>query len=167
MVRCYSLSDAPARREQHYRLTVKQLAAASGQPAGLASSYLAERVKEGDILDVMAPSGQFYLDMTSDRPLVLLAGGVGLTPLLSMFLSIAEAGSRRQTWLFYGARNRNEHLMADTLRQLAAEHDNLHLVVCYSRPTDNCQEGRDYDVAGHIDVALLQRSLPSNNFHLS
>jgi ferredoxin-NADP reductase len=51
-----------------------------GAPGGLASSHFCDRIKEGDILDAKAPGGGFFLDTTHNRPVVLISGGVGITP---------------------------------------------------------------------------------------
>ncbi len=163
LVRCYSLSDSPKNYE-HYRITVKELGARGDAPAGRASSHLARRVEQGDILDVMAPSGHFVLDEENEKPVVLIAGGVGLTPLLSMLLTIVASGSRRETWFFYGVRYQSEHAMAETLKNLAASRPNIHLVTSYSEPTDACRLGIDYDHKGFISDDLLRQHLPSNNF---
>ena len=120
VVRCYSLSDS-ADHPDAYRVTIKRTLAPRGRPElppGVASTFFHDQVREGDILDVKAPSGQFTLDLAQQTPVVLIAGGVGLTPLLSMLLSIVEGGSRREVWLFYGVRNRAEHMMQESLARL-------------------------------------------------
>ena len=83
ITRCYSLSDAP--RSSHYRISVKRaLAPAGGTIAeGIASNYLHDHVAVGSRLQVRAPKGHFHID-NSDTPVVLIAGGVGITPMLSM-----------------------------------------------------------------------------------
>ena len=163
VVRCYSLSDTPLERD-HYRVTIKHIAGGDENPPGVASSYLCQETREGDIVDVQAPSGHFRLDLARDRPIVMIAGGVGLTPMLSMLLTICATGARREAWLFYGVRNTAERVMADELRKLAREYEHFHLVVCFSGPTDRCVKDRDYDHEGHVDLGLLQNTLPSNNY---
>src|SRR5207247_1198572 len=74
VIRCYSLSDCA--RPDYYRVTIKKV------PNGLASRYFHEQVTEGDLLDVQAPRGQFVLDLARAPAVVLIAGSVGLTPLL-------------------------------------------------------------------------------------
>ena len=84
-IRCYSLSDCPA--QGAYRVTIKRVpppADQPGLPPGLSSTYFHERIHEGDILKVKAPSGHFYLDSGSQTPVVLIAGGIGITPMISM-----------------------------------------------------------------------------------
>lgn len=165
-VRCYSLSDSPKR--DHYRLTIKRIVSPPGDasvPPGRVSNYLHDHIHENDIIDVRAPSGSFFLDMSKETPVVLIGGGVGVTPALAMLNAICESGSARETWFFYGVRNRAEHIMADHLRKIAAEHPNVHLQVCYSRPSDKCTPGIDYHHKSHVNVELLKRVLPSSNYH--
>ncbi|HTV88390.1 MAG TPA: 2Fe-2S iron-sulfur cluster-binding protein [Stellaceae bacterium] len=165
VIRCYSLSDSPERRD-YYRCTIKRVPPPRDKPDapfGLASSFF-HGSREGDLVDVRAPSGNFYLDLNSARPVVLIAGGIGITPVLSMLNAICDANIPRETWFFYGIRNRREHAMDEHLRKLAAEHDNVNLVVCYSDPTNDCVEGKNYDVHGWVSVDLFKRMLPSNNY---
>ena len=165
-VRCYSLSDSPTERD-FYRVTIKRAAPPPKEPdapPGLSSSFFHEQLNEGDFLDVKAPGGKFYLDQTSERPVVLVGGGVGLTPLLSMLNTLVRTGSKREIWFFYGVTNRTEHAMYDHLADIRKEHENVHIVVCYSRPSDDCVEGRDYDSKGYVGIDLFKELLPSNNY---
>lgn len=166
VIRCYSLSDSPLEKD-HYRVTIKRLGPPPknpDMPPGLSSSYFHSALKEGDILDVRAPSGQFYLDQASERPVVLVAGGVGITPLLSMLNTICGSSSKRETWLFYGVTNRSEHAMYRHFKELQDAHDNVHIVPCYSQPSDQCVEGRDYEHRGFVSVDLMKTLLPSSNY---
>ncbi len=155
----YSLSDSPTKTE-HYRVSVKKLGppadAPAGTPPGRCSNYFHESLKEGDTIDVFAPSGQFFIDDESELPVVLVAGGVGLTPLVSMINWLIDTGSHREVWFFYGVRNRGEHAMCEMLRNIAKDHANIHLVVAYSRPSKNCRKEIDYDVVGRITMDLIQ-----------
>ena len=166
LVRCYSISDGPHRTD-YYRVTIKKEKAPPDKPdlpPGAASSFFCDAVKEGDILSVKAPTGHFFLDMTKNSPIVLIAGGVGVTPMLSMANAIAASGSRRETWFFFGVRNTQEHIHKTELEKLAANHENIHLHVCYSRPGSNEVRGRDYQHEGRVSIELLKELLPSNNF---
>jgi len=166
LVRCYSISDGPHHAD-YYRVTIKKEKAPPDKPdlpPGAASSFFCDAVKEGDILTVKAPTGHFFLDMTKNNPIVLIAGGVGVTPMLSMAQAIAASRSKRETWFFFGVRNTQEHIHKAELERIAAEHENIHLHVCYSRPGANEVKGRDYQHAGRVSIELLKELLPSNNF---
>ncbi len=166
VVRCYSLSDSP--HEDYYRVSIKRQGpppkAPEGTPPGLSSNYFHSQLKEGDIVEAMAPAGGFYLDEESERGVVLIGGGVGLTPVVSMLNSLIAHGSNREIWFFYGIRNREEHVMAEHLREIDRAHANVHLVVCYSRPDENCVQGVDYNSEGFVSVELFKSLLESNNY---
>jgi hypothetical protein len=166
VIRCYSLSDSPANLD-HYRVTIKRLGPPPQKPdapPGLSSNYFHNDLTEGDILDVKAPAGHFHLDETADKPVVLIGGGVGLTPVWSMLNAICDAGSRRETWFFYGVTNREKHAMYERMAEIRRDYDNVHIVVCYSKPTERCIKGGDYDHEGHVSVDLFKDLLPSNNY---
>jgi uncharacterized protein len=163
VVRCYSLSDAI--RPEFYRVTIKRCPPSKPEhPAGLSSNFFHDHIHEGAILDVKAPGGHFFLDTNKQSPVVLISGGVGITPCLSMMNEIIESGSRREIWWFYGVRHGEEHIMKDHVAALAAKHDNIHLHVCYSNPTEKDKLGEDYHHKGRVGVDLFKEVLPSNNF---
>lgn len=166
LVRCYSLSDSPHRAE-YYRVTIKRERCPANRPElppGAASSYFTDVVKEGDILNAKAPAGHFFLDTAKANPIVLIAGGVGVTPLLCMAHTVAANGSKRETWFFFGVRNGQEHIHKAELEKLAAENEHIHLHVCYSRPGPQDVKGGDYQHEGRVTADLLKQVLPSNNF---
>ena len=163
VIRCYSLSEAPE-ITGCYRVTIKHLQGDGDSPPGITSSYFHERLSEGDILSVKPPSGHFYLQRDHQRPVVLIGGGIGVTPVLSMLNSICATEPQRETWFFYGVRNGQEQMDIESLRQKARQHEHLHVVICHSSPLTNEAEGRDFDVAGRISVDVLKQYLPSNNY---
>ena len=166
VIRCYSLSDSPSHRDR-YRVTIKAILPPRDKPelpAGVASNYFHDGLSEGSILDVKAPTGHFHLDLNRHAPVVLIAGGIGITPLLSMLLVICESGFKRETWFFYGVRNRREHIMHEFLQELARENANIHLHVCYSDPDPDDVQGRDYEHGEWVSVDLMRRLLLSNNY---
>jgi uncharacterized protein len=168
VVRCYSLSDSPMVRER-YRVSIKRLGpppkAAPDILPGLSSSYFHDSLKEGDIVDVRAPAGGFHLDTVSERPAVFIAGGIGLTPVLSMFKWLADTGSRRTAWFFLAVRNSNDIALRDEIRDVAnSNKQQFHTVTLYSDPTEQCVEGQDYDSKGYLNVDVLKRHLKTSNY---
>jgi len=161
LTRCYSLSDRPG--EASYRITVKRAPPPTGQaglPAGLASNHLHDRVREGDVLRVKAPSGHFHIDMDASLPAVLIGGGIGITPMMSMLRWCLAQQPGRPIHLFYGVRHGGEQAFKQQLESLAASHAGFHLNVVYSRPGADDVQGRDFLHSGHVDVDLLRRVLP-------
>jgi len=171
VIRCYSLSDSP-NHSDYYRVTIKRIPPPENdpeKPPGLGSNFFHDYLNERDIIDVKAPSGHFYLDMAKQSPVVLIGGGVGITPVLSMLNTLTEKNQRgeiakRETWFFLGVQNSSSHLMKDHLETLANEHKNVHLHVCYSRPAKGDIAGKDYQHGERITGNLLKRVLPSNNY---
>ena len=164
VIRCYSLSDRP--QTDLYRISIKRALPppnCSLTPPGVASNHLHDGVKVGDRLSVRAPSGHFYLD-DGAGPIVLIAGGIGITPLLSMMNAALHAEPTREVWLFYGVRSGAEHAMKAHLSAMAAQYPSLHLHVCYSRPDPGDVADRDFHHRGHVDLALLRTTLPLRPF---
>lgn len=165
VVRCYSLSSCPTELET-YRVTIKREPAPRDRPdlpPGLASAYFADTVEEGDILDCKAPSGHFVLNLEKNTPIVLLAGGVGVTPLLSMAKAVAARRLNREVHFFFGCRSGDEHIHRDELDALN-DADGIQVHICYSRPGPDEQKGRDYHHHGRINLDLLMAQLPSRNY---
>ena len=158
LVRCYSLSDRP--HTGHYRVTIKRAPA----PAGLGSGLFHDHVGEGDIVDVRAPSGNFFLEPTDPEPVVLIAGGIGVTPLLSMLHTLVHQKSRRAIWFFYSVRDGAHHLFKAEFATLRRDNPDIQLRVCYTQPGPADKEGEDYDLKGRLTVERLKSVLPSNNF---
>lgn len=163
-VRCYSLSDAPA--ADHYRISVKRELppAGKGVPPGRSSNFLHDEVAVGDVLQVRAPAGHFHLDR-SDAPVVLLAGGIGITPMLSMLNRSVSEQPGREVWLFYGVRNSREAVMLPHLLALAKAHPAFHLRICYSNPLPGDLECGPHRLHGRIDIAQLRLQLPLKPYH--
>jgi nitric oxide dioxygenase len=109
--RNYSISSGPDGRA--YRITVKR-EAKPGVPPGLASNWLHDHARPGTVLKVAPPAGEFFLDEKDDGPVVLLSGGVGLTPMVSMLESIVASGSGRPVWYVHGAESGRVHAIALT-----------------------------------------------------
>ena len=165
-VRCYSLSDTPDPAQ--YRITVKKVCPTGDSPAvhpGVVSCYLHENVEVGTILDVRPPGGEFFLNIDEPAPLVLVGGGIGITPMVAMANTVLNAGWPYDVWLFYGVRNRGEQVMRRHLEELARKHLNFHLRVCYSKPAADDREGQDYHHRGRVTADLLKSELKVNNYH--
>ena len=161
ITRCYSLSDRPD--PAHYRVTIKRVPAPPDHPQalpGLSSNHFHDHVRVSDILRVKAPSGHFFIDPDPSVAVVLIGGGIGITPMMSMLRWCIANQPQREVHLYYGLRNGEEHAFKPQLEELAASHPALRLHVAYSRPASADVAGRDYQHAGHVDVELLRKTLP-------
>jgi len=150
--RNYSISSAPG--TDGYRISVKR------EPGGLASNWLHEHAAPGTRLRVAAPAGDFVLE-EARRPLVLLSGGVGLTPLLSMLEDRLARDPEAEIHWVHGTLNGATHAFGPHLRALSARHPNLRVSVFYEAPRPEDIAGRDYHHAGRIDTGWLLASTPA------
>jgi len=165
VIRCYSLSDAY--HETYYRVSIKKAPPppkAPDAPWGLSSSFFHDQLEVDSILDIKAPSGKFYLNEDSEKGVVLIAGGVGITPMISMLNSLIAANSKREIWFFYGVRYGAEVAMHQHLKTISEQHDNVHLNLCFSDPKEGEVEGVDYQFNERVSADLFKRLLPSNNY---
>ena len=161
ITRCYSLSDGP--NPDGYRVTIKRVPSPRGHPelpAGLSSGHFHDQVRGGEILKVKAPSGQFFIDPDPATSAVLVAGGIGITPMMSMLRWCLAEQPQRTVFLYYGLRHGGEHAFKQVLGDLAQKHPNFQLRVVYSSARPDDVAGRDYQHAGHVDIDLLRRTLP-------
>lgn len=158
VIRTYTLSTAPA--DGLYRISVKR--------DGLVSSHLHDTLRIGSIVEARAPAGQFTIDAHERRPAVLLAAGVGVTPMLAMLRHIVYEGLRtrrvRPTWFFHSARSLKERAFSREIEQLAASAKGAVKVVRALSDIDGAREEKDFDVAGRIDIQLLRDTLPFDDY---
>jgi ferredoxin-NADP reductase/predicted pyridoxine 5'-phosphate oxidase superfamily flavin-nucleotide-binding protein len=156
-LRTYTISDAPNGR--FYRLSIKR--------EGAASRWLHE-APIGSVIEGLSPRGDFVFDEDSRRPAVLISAGVGITPMMAMLNSLLVNQGRtrfhQRIWFIHGARNGREQAFAAHLRGLATRHDNLALSIAYSRPTSDDRLGVSHSVEGRIDLDLLKRLLPLDDY---
>ncbi|WP_088286781.1 2Fe-2S iron-sulfur cluster-binding protein [Ideonella sp. A 288] len=161
ITRCYSLSDRPD--PSHYRVTIKRVPAPADHPEvapGLSSNHFHDHVQVGDVLRVKAPAGHFHIDADPAVPAVLIGGGIGITPMMSMLRWCMAEQPQRTVHLYYGLRNSREHAFKPQIEAMAAAHPALRLNIAYSRPDETDVLGRDHQHRGHVDVELLRRTLP-------
>nr|WP_295833477.1 pyridoxamine 5'-phosphate oxidase family protein [uncultured Azospirillum sp.] len=158
VVRTYTLSAAPS--DGLYRISVKR--------DGLVSRHLHDTIRAGDFIEARAPDGGFTIDPYGTRPAVLLAGGIGITPLLAMLRHIVYEGLRKQrmrpTILIQAARSTADRPFDREIAELVnAAQGTVRWIRVLSDP-GTAQDGVDYDVAGRIDMALLTRFLPFDDY---
>lgn len=140
--RNYSISAAP--NGETYRISVKR------EPHGLISGWLHDKAGLGTVLKVAAPAGEFFLSDPVVRPVVLLSGGVGLTPMVAMLETLVKNGATVPVHYLHGTHDRDTHAMRDQVRSLAEKGSKVQVTVFHQTPLGNEIEGRDYDVAGII-----------------
>lgn len=155
VMRNYTISVAPS--DNCYRLSIKR--------DGAASSFIHDNFRVGEVVDAKLPAGDFRLRRRSKRPSVLIAAGVGITPMIAMLrhrlFERKAAQSPGQTWLFHGARSTQERAFDRELALMAGEgRDWLRIVRTLSN-VRGATQARDYEFAGRLDAALVAKCLPS------
>lgn len=154
--RNYSISCAP--NDRGYRITVKR-EATPGVPAGVASNWLHDHALPGTVLRAAAPAGDFFLDTTSNDPVVLVSGGVGLTPMVSMLETLAATQPERPVWWIHGALNGRVHAMRRHVRTLVDGLAEAKATTFYQEPLD----GDSFDVKGMISASWLAQNTPADH----
>lgn len=169
VTRCYSLSDR--HDPDRYRVTIKRIGPPADRPdlpPGLVSGYFHDHVFPGSIVQLRAPAGTFVLDDAPDVPVVLIAGGIGITPLFAMAREALARQPDRAIHLIYGVRDSRELVFESTIAALREQHPNFHVTLVQSCPLPGEAGGPDCQASGYIDIPLLKRVLPSgrHQFHV-
>ncbi len=147
--RNYSLSDAPGK--PFYRISVKK------EEGGRASNWLHEKAAVGTLLQVQAPCGDFVLlPAEGERPLVLVTGGVGITPAMSMLESVAHTG--RPVHFIHAARHGGAHAFRARVDALAERHRNVKPLYVYDAPRETDRP----HATGLVTRELLAEALPAD-----
>lgn len=146
-IRQYSLSDKPGLA--HYRISIK---AEPGNPKGLISNHLHEQANINDELLISAPCGDFTLPNTPERNTVLISGGVGITPLMSMLKNyLQQQHAHDITWV-HCAQDDTNHCFLDETKTLQQQYD----FKAYSAYLDSSKG----DHQGYLDQKVLDSFLP-------
>ncbi|MFC4100531.1 NO-inducible flavohemoprotein [Paenibacillus xanthanilyticus] len=157
-IRQYSLSGEPG--QSAYRITVKREDGGAGQPDGIVSNFLHERLNEGDTVELSAPAGNFTLAASEgDGPVVLISAGSGITPMIGMLHQLKRQG--RPAVFIHSSPNSAAHAFREEVRQLAEDGSGIDVRYAYTRPSDEDRAAGDGAAhLGRIDEAWLRAALP-------
>lgn len=165
VLRNYTVSSSP-REEGSYRITVKREAAPSPDvPAGLSSCWLHDEIEPGAIIEIDLPRGAFKLDGESPRPVILLSGGVGLTPTVSM-LDVLVRESDRPVWFIHACDSADAHALREEVEQLAAMRSGIAVHFCYRFAEGNDLRTAGCHSAGFLTRQTLQGLLPLDDYDI-
>jgi len=145
--RTYTVSSPPT-RTSYIEVTVKR--------DGVASSYLHEQVYEGDLIDVRALSGSFTFTGAESKGVVLIGGGVGVTPMMSVLRSLLDAAWEHDVWMVFAVRTPRDIIFEKELVYLRERHPNFHLQVIVEDARNTEWTG----VTGRITSEQLQAFVP-------
>jgi ferredoxin-NADP reductase/ferredoxin len=166
VLKTYSLSG-DVQTDPVHRISVKRECAPGGTeyPDGVGSCWLHDHVDEGAEIDIAPPRGGFVLDQESARPVLLMAGGIGITPLLAMAKVLARG--KRRVWIFHACEDGNVQALDVELKALAAASEGrITLHSAYRQPTERDRAEQRFDSEGLIDKALLQSCLPLDDYEV-
>jgi nitric oxide dioxygenase len=155
-MRNYSLSDKP--RPDWFRISVKREKGTKAHtPDGYVSNLFHDKIDIGTAVEIGPPCGAFFLNLTDayERPLVLLAAGVGITPILSILLSALEATPEREVVFIHGCLNEDVQAFKPTIDALAANHANLKIHYRYSGSARLGVTRTGNVSTGFVDAALI------------
>lgn len=159
--RTYTVSSAPG--DPFYRLSVKR------ESDGLVSRHLHEVLEPGDVIEAVAPRGDFFIDAKETRPAVLLAGGVGVTPMISMAHHIAKTGlltrQYRPLTVFHAAQTTDQRAFASEFQDLEKKSNGAIRYHSYvSQLTEDEKPGRDVTGVGHLTADILRQFLALDDY---
>ncbi|MCZ6834369.1 MAG: FAD-binding oxidoreductase [Planctomycetota bacterium] len=147
--RAYTIASTPT-RNRYLEITVKR------EEHGLVSGYLHERVNVGDVINITAPAGTFTFTGSEHDSIVLIGGGVGVTPLMSVVRELTDIGWDKEIYFLLSCRNRDEFIFREELEYLQERNPNLRLVVTLSREPEDLKGFHH----GRITKELIANSIP-------
>lgn len=154
--RSYTIASTPT--QLHYcAITVKR------EESGLVSRFLHDQIKEGDLLEVAAANGKFTFTGDEARSIVLIGGGVGITPMMSVIRYLTDIGWRGDIFLLYCCRTTRDFIFREELEQLQERHPNLHVFATMTRAAGTVWMGLKgrltAEIIGHLVPEITTRRL--------
>ena len=147
--RTYTIASSPTQHD-YVEVTVKH------EAGGVVSGYLHDQVKEGDLLDCSGPSGSFVFTGRECKCILLIGGGVGITPLMSVIRYLTDRAWAGDVYLIYSVHSPQDIIFREEIEYLARRHPNFRVVVTVSHP-----EGTDWaGEKGRITKELITKSVP-------
>ncbi|CAI1087237.1 NO-inducible flavohemoprotein [Serratia grimesii] len=156
-IRQYSLTTSP--NGEYYRIAVKR------EDQGKVSNFLHQQAKEGDVIYIAPPHGDFFLDAQPDTPVALISAGVGQTPMLGMLNTLHDNQHPADIHWLHAAENGSVHAFADEVADIAQRMPNLRRHVWYNQPGADDVEGRDYQSRGLMNLSALRETLSTPQMH--
>ncbi len=148
--RSYTIASSPACRDW-IEITVKR------EAQGFVSRWLHEGVRPGDALEVLAPNGTFTFNGNEEESVVLIGGGVGITPLMSVARYLTESGWPGDIHLILSFRKPGDYLFKEEIAALQLRNGRLNVAVIMSDPRNEQWSGP----TGHIDTSFLASTVPN------
>lgn len=164
----YSLSDGP--NPNTFRCSIKRALpsprAPKDAPPGIGSTYFHEIVEEGDVIKAAVPKGDFYLDHDKDSAVVLVAGGIGITPMVSMGVDLISKRPDRETFLYYGVRHIGDIVLVEDILTMSQQLKSFTAYICLSDPTTMLNLYKDKENTISIYAETIEKINADPNIHL-
>ncbi|MFC1520273.1 NO-inducible flavohemoprotein [Pseudomonadota bacterium] len=156
-IRQYSLSDAPNRNT--YRISVKR------EAGGKVSNLLHDHYQQGDVIEVVAPAGDFSL-IAEASPVILISAGVGQTPMMSMLNQlITQKYANDITWV-HACDNGAVHGFKEAIKAKTIAHEQLQSYVWYREPAAQDLPAEDFDFEGTVELEkIAEHMLPNGQYY--
>ncbi|MEQ1790329.1 MAG: NO-inducible flavohemoprotein, partial [Rickettsiales bacterium] len=163
-MRNYSLSDKPG--QDYFRISVKkETGSEANTPKGYVSNKLHDEFEIGGTLEIGAPCGEFFLNTNDkhERPLILMAAGIGITPILSILKTAIEAMPEREIVIIHGCLNEEVQAFKSTLDELSEKHSKLTVHHRYSDQAKNNVKREGNTSTGFVDAKLIESLAPTRH----
>lgn len=153
----YTISS-PSHDAGSYRISVKR------EQGGLGgSAWLHDVASVGTVIRAAGPRGSFVLQ-AADNPVILLTGGIGITPALSMLHELIREG-RRKVWFIHACNGAEEHSFVEELQALTTGNPLVHCAIAYANGTPEDLSRAACQHLGLVDRDFLQALLPLDAYH--
>lgn len=157
--RSYTIASSPTHRE-YCELTVKH------EEQGIVSGYLHTQVHVGELLQLLGPSGRFTFTEHEADSLVLIAGGVGITPLMSVIRYLTDHSWKKDIFLFFTCKNESSIIFREEIEYLRERHPNLHVWITLTRPGHKPKAAYHSGRLTKETLAEHAPDLPSRRVHI-
>ncbi|MCB4824906.1 FAD-binding oxidoreductase [Roseicella aerolata] len=147
--RSYTIASSPTRRS-YVEVTVKR------EAQGLISRHLHDKVAVGDLLEVAGPMGVFTFTGAEADSIVLISGGVGITPMMSVTRYLTDRSFPGDIFFLHGARTPQDLTFREELEHLQKRYANLHIAATVGRVEGTAWMGYQ----GHVSKEFIARAVP-------
>ncbi len=150
VTRSYSMSSSPTHRE-YCELTIKK------EDHGVVSQYMDTQVHEGESLQFIGPSGRFTFTESDADSIVLIAGGVGVTPFMSIIRYLTDHSWKKDIFLFFTCKNEVSIIFRDEIEYLRQNHPNFHVYITLTKPGHKPKAAYH---SGRLTKAIIAEHVP-------
>lgn len=156
--RSFTIASSPTKRD-YADVTIKR------EPEGLVSKPLCDTAQVGDLWTVTVPYGHFVFTGKEAESIVLIGGGVGVTPMMAVFRYLIDVGWEKPIYLLYSYKSLDEYIYRDELIAAAAKHKNVELCVTLTREESPSWQGQRGRLCGK-DFSDRVRDIPKSRVHI-